>query len=155
MTVNPAEAGHGIKFRRIDLEAQPTIEALADFVVDTSRGTTIEKRGVRVSTIEHVMAALWGCGVDNALIDIDAPETPIMDGSAREYVEAIARTGLKEQDEERKYYSVSEKTLFEAPERGVELAVYPDDEFSINVNIDFNSKIIGNQYARLDHRNRS
>ena len=104
MTVNPAEAGHGIKFRRIDLEAQPTIEALADFVVDTSRGTTIEKRGVRVSTIEHVMAALWGCGVDNALIDIDAPETPIMDGSAREYVEAIARTGLKEQDEERKYY---------------------------------------------------
>ena len=150
MTVNPAEAGHGIKFRRIDLEAQPTIEALADFVVDTSRGTTIEKRGVRVSTIEHVMAALWGCGVDNALIDIDAPETPIMDGSAREYVEAIARTGLKEQDEERKYYSVSEKTLFEAPERGVELAVYPDDEFSINVNIDFNSKIIGNQYARLD-----
>ena len=101
MTINPAEPGHGIKFRRTDIEEAPVVEALADYVTDTSRGTTIEKKGVRISTIEHVMAALWGCGVDNALIDIDAPETPIMDGSARQYVQAITSTGLTEQDAER------------------------------------------------------
>lgn len=150
MTVHPAEPGFGIKFRRIDLEGTPVVEALADYVTDTSRGTTIEKKGVRISTIEHVMAALWGCGIDNALIDIDAPETPIMDGSAREYVAAIVAAGLKEQDADREYYEIHEKTVVSVPERGVEIVVYPDDEFSINVNVDFNSKIIGNQYARLD-----
>ena len=150
MTVNPAEPGFGIKFRRIDLEGTPVVEALADYVTDTSRGTTIEKKGVRISTIEHVMAALWGCGIDNALIDIDAPETPIMDGSAREYVAAIIAAGLKEQDADREYYEIHEKTVVSVPERGVEIVVYPDDEFSVNVNVDFNSKIIGNQYARLD-----
>lgn len=150
MTVHPAEAGYGIKFKRTDLAEQPEIEALADFVVDTSRGTTLEKRGVRISTIEHIMAALWGCGVDNARIDIDAAETPIMDGSAQEYVNAIAQTGLQELNAEREYYNIDEKILFSVPERGVELAVYPDEQFSLNVNVDFNSKIIGNQYARLD-----
>ena len=150
MTINPAEPGHGIKFRRTDIEGAPVVEALADYVTDTSRGTTIEKKGVRISTIEHVMAALWGCGVDNALIDIDAPETPIMDGSARQYVEAITSAGLSEQDADREYYDIREKTVVAVPERGVEIVVYPDDDFSVNVNVDFNSKIIGNQYARLD-----
>ena len=150
MTVNPADAGTGIRFRRIDLEGQPIIEALADFVTDTSRGTTIEKKGTRVSTIEHIMSALWGCGIDNALIDINAPETPIMDGSACEYAAAIAQTGLKEQEADRVYYTPSEKISFAVPERGVELIVYPDDHFSADVNVDFNSKIIGNQYARFD-----
>ena len=149
MTVNPAEPGFGIKFRRIDLEGAPVVEALADYVTDTSRGTTIEKRGTRISTIEHIMAALWGCGVDNALIDINAPETPIMDGSAREYVEAILAAGLTEQDADREYYAVREKTVVAVPERGVEIVVYPDDDFSVNVNVDFNSKIMGNLYARL------
>ena len=109
MTVNPAEPGFGIKFRRIDLEGTPVVEALADYVTDTSRGTTIEKKGVRISTIEHVMAALWGCGIDNALIDIDAPETPIMDGSAREYVAAIVAAGLKEQDADRDFWMTSQE----------------------------------------------
>ena len=148
MTFLPAEAGSGIRFRRTDLEGAPEVEALADYVVDTSRGTTIERKGVRVSTIEHVMAALWSCGVDNAVVEVDAPETPIMDGSAREYAEAIASVGLQEQDADRVYYDINEKTVFSI---GVEIAAYPDDKFTVNVNIDFNSKILGNQYARLDN----
>lgn len=94
MTVHPAEPNTGIIFRRTDIEGQPMIPALCDNVVDTSRGTTIEAGGHRVSTIEHIMSALWTLGVDNALIDINGPETPIMDGSAREYAEAITSTGL-------------------------------------------------------------
>lgn len=150
MSVLPAEAGTGIRFRRVDLEGAPEVEALCDYVVDTSRGTTIEKKGVRVSTIEHIMAALWAMGVDNALIEIDAPETPIMDGSAAEYVDAIEKVGLADQDAERVYYDIDEKTVFTLIEKGVEIAAYPDDHFSVNVNIDFGSKILGNQYARLD-----
>ena len=118
MTVNPAEAGTGIVFRRTDLEGQPIIPALCDNVVDTSRGTTVEAGGHRVHTIEHIMSALWTLGVDNAVIDIDAPETPIMDGSAREYARAII--------------------------------LYPDDEFSVSVHVDYNSKVIGNQYATFN-----
>ena len=151
MTFLPAEAGSGIRFRRTDLEGAPEVEALADYVVDTSRGTTIERKGVRVSTIEHVMAALWSCGVDNAVVEVDAPETPIMDGSAREYAEAIASVGLQEQDADRVYYDINEKTVFSIEDKGVEIAAYPDDKFTVNVNIDFNSKILGNQYARLDN----
>ena len=127
MTFLPAEAGSGIRFRRTDLEGAPEVEALADYVVDTSRGTTIERKGVRVSTIEHVMAALWSCGVDNAVVEVDAPETPIMDGSAREYAEAIASVGLQEQDADRVYYDINEKTVFSIEDKGVEIAAYPDD----------------------------
>ena len=147
MTVNPAAADHGIVFRRIDLDHKPTIPALTDFVTDTSRSTTIERGGARVSTIEHVMAALWNMGVDNALVDIDGPEVPIMDGSAREYAAAIAAAGLEEQNAAVKYYDVTEKISFAIEEKGVELAVYPDDEFSVSVHIDYNSRVLGNQYA--------
>ncbi|MBQ4280028.1 MAG: bifunctional UDP-3-O-[Rikenellaceae bacterium] len=150
MRVCPAEAGHGIRFRRTDLEGQPEIDALADHVLDTSRGTTIGNDKLKISTIEHIMAALWGSGIDNALIEIDGPEVPIMDGSAREYVARLAETGLEEQDAERVYYNVSEKTSFTIPEKGVSLTIYPDDEFSISVHIDYNSKVLGNQYAVLD-----
>ena len=112
MTVNPAPADHGIVFRRIDIEGQPTIPALCEYVTDTSRGTTIEINGVRISTIEHIMSALWTMGCDNALIDIDNTETPIMDGSAKAYAEGIARVGLVEQAAERRYYEVREKQVF-------------------------------------------
>ena len=149
MTVNPAPADNGIVFRRIDLEGQPTVPALCEYVTDTSRGTTIEKDGVRVSTIEHVMSALWTMGVDNAVIDIDAPETPIMDGSAKDYAETIARIGLAEQNAERRYYEVTEKMVYTIPEKGVAIILYPDDEFSVSVHVDYNSKVIGNQYAVL------
>ena len=131
MTFLPAEAGSGIRFRRTDMEGAPEVEALADYVVDTARGTTIERKGVRVSTIEHVMAALWSCGVDNAIVEVDAPETPIMDGSAREYAEAIERIGLKEQDADRVYYEINEKTVFSIEDKDVEIAAYPDDKFVV------------------------
>ncbi|MBQ7856446.1 MAG: bifunctional UDP-3-O-[Alistipes sp.] len=147
MTVNPAPADHGILFRRTDVEGQPTIPALCEYVTDTSRGTTIESNGVRVSTIEHIMSALWTLGVDNALIDIDGPETPIMDGSAKAYAESIEQVGLEEQTAERRYYEVREKQVYTIPEKGVAIVLYPDEEFSVSVHVDYNSKVIGNQYA--------
>ncbi len=150
MTVSPAPEDHGIVFRRIDLVGAPVVPALCDFVTDTARGTTIEQGEARVSTIEHIMSALWTLGVDNALIDINAPETPIMDGSAREYAAEILRVGVVEQAAERTYYEVTEKQVYAIPEKGVMLAIYPNEEFSASVHIDFNSKVIGNQYATFN-----
>ena len=150
MTVNPAPATSGISFRRIDLEGAPSIPALADFVVDTSRGTTIAKEQARVSTIEHIMSALWTLGVDNAVIDINAPATPIMEGSAREYAAKIKEVGTVEQDAEREYYQVTEKMVYSIPEKGVVLVLYPNDEYNASVHIDYNSKVIGNQFATFE-----
>ncbi|MBR3792359.1 MAG: bifunctional UDP-3-O-[Alistipes sp.] len=150
MTVNPAADNHGIVFRRVDLEGQPTVPALCEYVTDTSRGTTIEKGEAKVSTIEHIISALWTLGVDNALIDIDGPETPIMDGSAREYAAEIERVGILEQKADRKYYEVTEKQVYTIPDKGVAIIIYPDDEFTVSVHVDYNSKVIGNQYATLD-----
>ncbi|MCD8101889.1 MAG: bifunctional UDP-3-O-[3-hydroxymyristoyl] N-acetylglucosamine deacetylase/3-hydroxyacyl-ACP dehydratase [Alistipes sp.] len=147
MTVNPAPENTGIRFRRTDVEGQPEIPALSDFVTDTSRGTTIEKDGVKVSTIEHIMAALWTSGVDNAVVDIDAPETPILDGSAKEYVAKIGEAGLTAQEADREYYEVREKFTYTVPEKNVSIEIYPDEVFSVNVNIDYNSRVLGNQYA--------
>ncbi len=150
MTVNPAPDNNGIVFRRIDIEGQPIVPALCEFVTDTSRGTTIEKGEAKVSTIEHIVSALWTMGVDNAIIDIDGPETPIMDGSAREYVQRIGEVGIVEQTADRKYYEVTEKQVYTIPDKGVAIIIYPDDEFTVSVHVDYNSKIIGNQYATLD-----
>ncbi len=150
MTVNPAADNHGIVFRRIDLEGTPSVPALCEYVTDTSRGTTIEKGEAKVSTIEHIVSALWTLGVDNALIDIDGPETPIMDGSAREYAAEIERVGIVEQKADRKYYEVTEKQVYTIPDKGVAIIIYPDDEFTVSVHVDYNSKVIGNQYATLD-----
>ena len=150
MTVNPAPADTGIVFRRTDIEGCPVIPALCDYVTDTSRGTTIEKDGHRISTIEHIISALWTLGVDNARIDIDAPEPPIMDGSSREYAEAITGVGLEELPAERKYYHVTEKMVYTIPEKGVAIILYPDDEFSVSLHVDYNSKVIGNQYATFN-----
>ena len=147
MTVNPADDNTGIIFRRVDLEGCPEVPALCDYVTDTSRGTTIEKGEAKVSTIEHIMSALWTLEVDNAIIDINAPETPIMDGSAREYAQRITEVGTVEQTAERKYYEVTEKQVYTLPEKGVAIVLYPDDEFSVSVHVDYNSKVVGNQYA--------
>lgn len=147
MNVCPAEADFGIVFQRVDLPGKPMVPALSDFVTDTARGTTIEKEAAKVSTIEHVMAAIWWSGIDNALIEVDAPETPIMDGSAREYAETIAKVGLVEQDAERKFYEIQEKTTFTIEDKGVEVTLYPDDKYEVSVHIDYNSKVLGNQYA--------
>lgn len=150
MTVNPAEENFGIQFKRIDLEEKPLVPALADYVVDTSRSTTIARGEAKISTIEHLMAALWSCGVDNALIEIDAPEVPIMDGSAKCYVEEIQRIGLKEQNAPLVYYSIPEKCEYEAENKDVKITVFPDDHFSANVNIDFSSSVVGRQFAALN-----
>lgn len=147
MTVLPAAADTGIVFRRVDLEGAPEVPALGDFVSDTSRGTTIEKGAAKVSTIEHIVSALWTMGVDNAIIEVDAPETPIMDGSAREYAAGIAAVGLEEQNAERKYYEVTDKVVYTIPEKGVVILIYPDDDFNVSVHVDYNSKVVGNQYA--------
>ena len=148
MTVCPAEANHGVKFQRVDVEGQPIIPALADYVTDTSRGTTLELNDVKVSTIEHIMAALFGLGIDNALIKINAPEAPIMDGSAREYVEKM-KNNVQEQSEKREYLEITEKLVLHDEKRNTEIVMYPDDHFSVGVNIDFGSKVLGYQYASI------
>lgn len=147
MTVNPAPENHGIVFRRVDIEGAPTVEAFCANVTDTSRGTTIVKGEARVSTIEHIMSALWTLGVDNALVDINAPETPIMDGSAREYAAEILRVGVVEQSAEREFYEVKEKLTYEIADKGVKLELTPSEEYSVEVDIDFNSKVIGTQHS--------
>jgi UDP-3-O-[3-hydroxymyristoyl] N-acetylglucosamine deacetylase/3-hydroxyacyl-[acyl-carrier-protein] dehydratase len=150
ITFKPAPANHGYKFCRVDLPGKPVIDALAENVTDTSRGTTLVQNNASVSTIEHVMAAFHGLRVDNALIELNAPEAPIMGGSAWKFVEAIKEAGIVNQKEERNYFVVKQKITFSDEEHGVDLIVYPDDHFSVNVLIDYNSKILGNQYSILD-----
>ncbi len=150
ITFKPAPANHGYKFCRTDLPGNPVIEALAENVGDTSRGTTLMQNNASVSTIEHVLAALHGMNIDNALIELSGPEAPIMGGSAWAFVEAIKEAGIVELKEDRNYFVVKKKIVFSDEEHGVDLIVYPDDHLSINVLIDYNSRILGNQYAILD-----
>lgn len=151
ITFKPAPANHGYKFCRTDLPGNPVIEAIADNVTETSRGTTLRQGEADVHTIEHVLAAFSGMRVDNALIEINGPEAPIMGGSSAKFVEAIKTAGTEELKEDRNYYVVKEKITFSDEEHGVDLIVYPDDHFSADVLIDYNSKILGNQYAILDN----
>jgi UDP-3-O-[3-hydroxymyristoyl] N-acetylglucosamine deacetylase/3-hydroxyacyl-[acyl-carrier-protein] dehydratase len=150
ITFKPAPVNHGYKFCRVDLPGKPVIDALAEHVSDTSRGTTLVQNNASVSTIEHVLAAFHGLRVDNALIELDGTEAPIMGGGSWRFVEAIKEAGIVEQKEDRNYFIVKQKITFSDEEHGVDLIVYPDDHFSVNVLIDYNSKILGNQYAILD-----
>ncbi len=150
MTFKPAPDSHGYIFKRTDLPGQPLVNALAENVVDTSRGTTIEENGVRVSTIEHVLASFVGMGIDNVLVEVDGPETPILDGSAREFAEAIEKTGAVDQTTNRKYFILKEKLEYYDEEHGIHIIAYPDKIQSLNVLIDYNSKVLGNQYASLE-----
>lgn len=150
ITFKPAPANHGYKFCRTDLPGRPVIDAVADNVTETSRGTTLVQGEASVATIEHVLAAFSGMQVDNAMIDINAPEAPIMGGSAQMFVQAIREAGIVDLNEERDFFVVKEKITFSDEEHGVDLIVYPDDHFSAHVLIDYNSKILGNQYAILD-----
>lgn len=150
ITFKPAPANHGYKFCRVDLPGKPVIDALAEHVTDTSRGTTLFQNNASVSTIEHVLAAFHGLRVDNAMIELNGPEAPIMGGAALMYVNAIKEAGIIDLKEDRNYFVVKQKITFSDEEHGVDLIVYPDDHLSINVLIDYNSKILGNQYAILD-----
>jgi UDP-3-O-[3-hydroxymyristoyl] N-acetylglucosamine deacetylase/3-hydroxyacyl-[acyl-carrier-protein] dehydratase len=149
MTFKPAPEDHGYKFKRVDLDKQPIIPALAENVVDTARGTTIAKGEARVSTIEHVLAAAYSLEIDNLLIEIDGPETPIMDGSSIRFFEVLQKAGIKEQDLDREYFVVRENVRYVNEEKGIEIIAYPDHKYSVDVLIDFNSKVLGHQYASL------
>ena len=150
MTFKPAPVNHGFKFQRVDLENKPIISALAEFVVDTSRGTVIESQGARISTIEHSLAALTGMDLDNVLIEIDNEEVPILDGSARLFVEAIATVGTVEQNAEREYFVVTQKIVYKNEKTGSEIIVLPDNDYSLNVLISFDSSVLNNQFASLN-----
>ena len=149
VTFNPAPANHGIKIQRVDLGNAPVIDALAENVVETTRGTVLEKGGARVSTIEHAMSALYAAGVDNCLIQVNQPEFPIMDGSAVCYSAKIGEVGLEEQTEDRDYYVVRKKIEYKT-ENGSSIVMLPDDDFSVNVLVSFDSPVLNNQYASLD-----
>jgi UDP-3-O-[3-hydroxymyristoyl] N-acetylglucosamine deacetylase / 3-hydroxyacyl-[acyl-carrier-protein] dehydratase len=153
MTFKPAPANHGYKFCRVDLPGKPLIDALAEHVTETSRGTTLVHNNASVQTIEHVLAAFHGLHVDNALIELNGPEAPVMGGSSIKFVEAIKEAGIVNLKEERNYFVVKQKITYSDEEHGVDLIVYPDDHLSINVLIDYNSKILGNQYAIMDSIN--
>jgi UDP-3-O-[3-hydroxymyristoyl] N-acetylglucosamine deacetylase/3-hydroxyacyl-[acyl-carrier-protein] dehydratase len=149
LTAKPAPANHGIKFLRIDLEDNPIVDATVENVVDTSRGTTLDYKGVRISTIEHMMAAFMAKGIDNALIEIDAPEAPILDGSSKYYIDAINKVGTIELPVDRNYYEIKKPIEYVDPAKGIEIIAYPDDHFNITVQVDYNSKVLGPQFATL------
>lgn len=149
LTIEPANSGFGIRFQRIDLDNQPVIKADVDNVVDTSRGTTIEQDGGKVSTVEHLMAALAGTGIDNALIKINGPEVPIMDGSAYPFMKEILNAGIRTQDAKKTYYSISENIHYYDDQKNVEILAVPANEFQITTMIDFNSPVLGTQHATL------
>lgn len=151
ITFNPAPENHGYKIKRTDIEGQPVIDALAENVGATQRGTVLMKNDVHVSTVEHAMAALYAMGVDNCLIEVDAPEFPILDGSSTFYVEQIKKVGLVEQGDDRDYFVVRRKMEVYDEETGSKLILLPDDQFCVNSFIEFESKYIPNQSATLDN----
>ncbi len=151
LTFKPAEENYGIRFKRIDLPGEPEIEALVENVVDTSRSTTIEKNGARVITVEHVLSAAYGLGIDNLLIEIDAIETPILDGSAKYFVKALKEAGIKEQNADKEYFVIKNSITYTDEDRGIELMTFPDDDFSVHVMIDYKSAVLGHQYATLNN----
>lgn len=151
ITFNPAPENHGYKIKRIDLDGQPVIDALAENVTCTQRGTVLSKSGVQVGTIEHAMAALYAYEIDNCLIEVNAPEFPILDGSARFYSENIQQVGTVEQNAPKDYYIVKHKIEVKDEQTGASLMVLPDDDFSINVLISFDSPVLSNQFATLNH----
>ena len=153
-TFQPAEVGTGYLFRRIDLEGAPTVEAVAEHVIETQRGTVIANRAnkeVRVSTIEHALAALYAAGIDNCLIDVNAPELPILDGSAICIAEKIDEVGIVEQEAEKDFYVVKQRIKVVDKTSGSSLIVLPDDDFAIDTMIEFDSPVLGNQFASLSN----
>ncbi len=149
LTIQPAPINHGYKFQRIDLENKPVIEADVDYVVDTSRGTVLEKDGARVHTTEHILAALVGLQIDNVLIQIDGPEIPILDGSAIKFVELLEEAGIEEQASLRNYYEVTEAIHYRNDERSIELAALPLNDYRLTAMVDYNSSILHSQHAQL------
>ena len=149
MTFKPAPINNGFSFVRTDLEGQPVIEADANYVVNTQRGTNLEKLGVKIQTPEHVLAAFVGCDLDNVIVELDASELPIMDGSSIYFVEAIEKAGIQEQEAPRKFYTVRENISFTDEETGSEILVMPCEDYQITTMVDFGTKVLGTQNATL------
>ena len=151
ITFNPAPENHGIKFRRIDIESQPIVDATINHVISTDRGTTLGINGTRIYTIEHVLAALTGLGIDNVIIDIDMEEIPIKDGSSSAFVSALEKAGIKEQDAEKEMLVITKKTEFEIPDKHIKVSIEPAEKFSVSVEIDYETKVLGKQFAELSN----
>ncbi len=151
MNIKPANPGYGLRFQRIDLPEKPVVKADVDYVVDTSRGTTLELNGVRISTVEHTLAALVGMGIDNALIELDGSEVPILDGSSYEVIKAIEEVGIQEQQAKRIVYSIDTNIHYYDPVKNVDMLAVPSNEYQITTLIDFNSPVLGTQHATLKH----
>lgn len=149
LTFHPAPENSGVVFRRVDLPGQPCVKALVDKVFDTSRGTSIKDGAAEVRTIEHLMAALAGLQIDNVIVDINAEETPILDGSARFYVEALQQAGIAEQNAERAFFELKEPVVFSLPDKQIELRVEPCDGFEIKVDVDYGTTVLASQTAEL------
>lgn len=150
LTFQPAPEDHGIKFKRIDLEGEPVVNADIKFVTATARGTTLEFNNVTISTIEHPLAALSGLSIDNVMIELNCSETPILDGSSRFYVEALLKAGIEEQEADRYYYKPSSIIKYEDPEHGVEMILIPNDTFKVSTMIEYNTAVLGSQNAVLN-----
>ena len=149
LNFKPAPVNHGVSFKRIDIESQPIIEASASYVTETERSTTICKNGVKIQTPEHLLAACAGLKIDNILIEINAEELPILDGSSIEYIKCLKKADLHKQNAIRKYFVIKEEINFEDPETGAKIQALPADEFNISIQIDYESKVLGNQTAEL------
>ena len=151
VTFNPAPENHGYKIQRIDLDGRPIIDAVAENVVETTRGTVLGRGEARCSTVEHALAALYAMGVDNCLLQVNGPEVPILDGSAEIYVENIKRVGIAEQNAVKDYYIIRKKLEVKDEETGSCITILPDEQFSITAMISFNSKVLSSQFATLDN----
>ncbi len=149
MTLHPANPGFGFQFQRIDLPNQPIIKADCDLVTDTSRGTTLQMGDAKISTVEHILAALVGLGVDNVLIQVNGPEVPIIDGSSAPFIEKIEKAGVLEQDAAKAWYSIDENIFHYDDEKRVEMVALPALDYQITTLIDFNSPVLGTQHAAL------
>ncbi|WNM18206.1 bifunctional UDP-3-O-[3-hydroxymyristoyl] N-acetylglucosamine deacetylase/3-hydroxyacyl-ACP dehydratase [Flavobacterium capsici] len=149
MTFKPAPVNNGFTFVRVDLEGSPVIEADANYVVNTQRGTNLEKLGVKIQTSEHVLAAFVGCDVDNVIIELNESEPPIMDGSSKFFVEAIEKAGIVEQDAERCYYVVKEVISYTDETTGSEILLMPADDYQVTTMVDFGTKVLGTQNATM------
>ena len=150
VTFKPAKVDHGIVFQRIDLKNKPTIKADVDNVTDVSRGTTLEENNAKISTIEHILAAIAGLEIDNILIEVDGPELPIMDGSSIQFIESLEKAGIKEQNAYKTYFEIKENIFYNDKKNNVEIAIYPHNEFRATVMVDYNSPVLGSQHYTLN-----
>ncbi len=151
LNILPSEPNTGIAFQRVDIEGEPIIKANINNVISTQRGTTIQKEDINIATIEHLLSALWGTGIDNVIIQIDGPEVPILDGSSQPFVDKILDAGITVQDAPREFIEITEPVVFRDEDNDIELIAIPDDDFKLNVLIDYDSSYLANQFAALDN----